>query len=150
MGSGGAFGSAPSFGSPGGVGFLSPLDQNAAASGAGQSIAAMTNRYNQLGLGANAASPTGPAVGATPGIPGSGTTPTTGGSFGAGPTAFQMDVGEAPSTVGGIPAEFEALLGQVQTQDLGQTASSAASAIQGKSQQVGGLTSLGGNIANLF
>lgn len=150
MGSAGGFGGAPGFGSAGGAGFLSPFDQNAAASGAGQSIVAMGNRYNQLGLGANAASPTGPAVGATPGIPGSGTTPTSGGSFGAGPTAFQMDVGAAPSLTGGIPAEFEALLGQVQTQDLGQTASSAASAIQGKQQQVGGLTNLGGNIANLL
>jgi hypothetical protein len=145
---GGSFtGSAPGFGSAGGPGFISPFDQGQFGQGAAQSIAAMTNQYVNLGLGEHAATPSGPTTGAKPGVPGSGTTPTTPGSFGAGSTAYQMDVGARPSTTGGIPALFEAGLGQQQTQDLGQTSSSALSAIRGKNQQTGiigsGLGTLG-------
>ena len=57
----------------------------------------------------------------------------------AGSTPEAMDLGAAPSMVGGIPAQFQAGLGQVQTQDLGQTASSASSALQSKSNQIGAI-----------
>jgi hypothetical protein len=145
---GGSFtGSAPGFGQSGGPGFISPFDESQFTGGAARSIAAMTNSYKNLGLGQNAAAPSGPTTGAKAGVPGSGTTPTSPGSFGAGSTAYQMDVGAAPSTTGGIPALFEAGLGTQQTQDLGQTSSSALSAIRGKNQQTGiigsGLGTLG-------
>lgn len=123
-------------GSSGSAGFLSPFDKNAFNTAQQGAISAITNRYQQLGLGQTGAMPTGPAVGATPGIPGSGTTPTTPGNFGAGPTAYQMDIGQAPSITGGIPAETQAGLGAVQTADLSQTA-----------QQQSGKS--GGNLTNL-
>lgn len=160
--SGSFTGSVPNFGSSGAPGFISPFDQNAFNQGLGNSLAAMTNRYQQLGLGQTAASPSGPnqpfkGVGGAQGsgslqgwTPGSGTTPTTPGSFGAGSTAYQQDVGAKPSLVGGLPAEFEAGLGQQQTADLGATASSAASALQGKNQQTGLLGSGLGAIGSIL
>lgn len=138
------------FGSSGAPGFISPFDLSVAQQGAGSSIGAMTNQYNRLGLGQNSATPSGPTTGATPGVPGSGTTPVNPGSFGAGSTPEQMDVGAAPSLTGGIPAEFQAAIGQGQTQDLGATSSSAQSAIAQKQNQVRGISSLGTGIAGIF
>jgi hypothetical protein len=57
----------------------------------------MANRYNQLGLG-------GPGAG--------GGTPSPMG------TPEAMDLGLAPSLTGGIPAQFQAVLGQLQNQTL--------------------------------
>ncbi|HEX3525158.1 MAG TPA: hypothetical protein VHT52_24100 [Stellaceae bacterium] len=109
------------FGSAGSPGFLSGFDLGAANQAGAGASQAISNRYAQLGLGQTGAQPTGPATGATPGIPGSGTTPTTPGNMGAGSTAMQMDLGTAPSLTGGIPEEIQAMLGQVQTQDMSQT-----------------------------
>jgi hypothetical protein len=104
---GGATSGAGGFGGAGQAGFLSPFDQSAFAGGQGQSLQAMANRYNQLGMQPS--------------------------------TPEGMDLGILPSLTGGIPAEFQAGLGQTQTQDLGQTTSSANSAIQSKSNQVGAI-----------
>lgn len=123
-------------GGSGDAGFLSPFDKNAFNQAQQSAIGALTNRYQQLGLGQTGAQPSGPTTGATAGIPGSGTTPTTGGNFGAGSTAMQMDLGQLPSVTGGIPAETQAGLGAVQTADLSQTA-----------QQQSGKS--GGNLGNL-
>lgn len=146
-----------------------------------QSISAMANRYGQLGLGGVGAQPqVGSTFGATPGIPGSGSTPVTPGEFSTGsttlqaaggtgglgsnaggtgsitgsvptggPTAFEMDIGEAPSWTGGIPQEFGAALGEAQFQDLGQTASAAAGSAQAKGQTLSGIGQLGGLIGGL-
>lgn len=136
------------FGTAGNPGFLSPFDLNAAAAGQGQATSELTQQYKDLGLGQNPATPAGPnqpLQGNQP--PGSGTTPTTPGSFGAGSIPYQQDIGAAPSVTGGIPAQFQALLGQQQTADLGATTQSAAAALQGKNAQTGligsGLGALG-------
>lgn len=150
------------FGTAGNPGFLSPFDLNAALTGATTSAADMQTQYQNLGLGQTAASPSGPNTpfkggGGTSGGggasgnwspgPGSGTTPTTPGSFGAGSTPFQQEIGQKPSLTGGIPEQFQALLGQQQTADLGQTTTSALAALQGKNAQTGliggGLGALG-------
>jgi hypothetical protein len=110
------------------------------------SIADMTNRYKQLGLGATGATPSGPTSGAVPGVPGSGTTPTTGGDFGAGSTPFQMDIGQAPSLTGGIPRQFQGALGQGQFQDLTETTGAAVGAQNAKGQVASGIGSLIGGI----
>jgi len=115
---------------------------------AGESIAAMARRYQQLGLGQTGALPSGPTVGAVPGVPGSGTTPTTPGSFGAGPTAFQMEEGALPGWTN-IPQEFQAALGEAQFQDLGQTASAAAGSAQAKGQSLSGIGSLAGALGGI-
>jgi hypothetical protein len=143
-------GNAPGFGQSGGPGFISPFDQSQFTGGAAQSIAAMTNQYQNLGLGAVPAGTTGPASGGAPGIPGSGVTPHTPGGFGAGSTAYQMDVGARPSTTGGIPTLFEAGLGTQQTQDLGSTISSAQSAIRGKNQQTGLIPTAAGVLGSVL
>lgn len=109
----GLFGGFGGYGQPG---YISPFDQQAAQFGEQQSEKAMTNRYQQLGLGAEGATPTSP------------------GSFGAGPTAMQMDIGTAPSLTGGIMEEFQAMLGQLQTNDIGLTSGMS----QGKSSGKGG------------
>ena len=111
------------FGGAGQAGFLSPFDTSAFSQGQGQSLQAMANRYNQLGMAA----------------PGGGMS-----------TPEQMDLGIAPSMTGGIPAEFQAGLGQVQTQDLGQTASSASSAIQSKQNQIGAIGQGAGLLGGLL
>jgi hypothetical protein len=111
-------GSAPGVGSSGGVGFLSPFDQSGVQTALGQSTQAMTNRYNQLGLG--------------------------------GSTPEAMDLGQAPSLTGGLPAEAQATLGDIQASDLSSTASSAGSAIQGKGQQVSGITNLASGVGGLL
>jgi|SRR5262245_10807290 len=82
-GLGGTFGS---FGESGAPGFVDPFALGAVGQGAGTSIQAMTNRYNQLGLG--------------------------------GSTMEKMDLGQAPSVTGGIPAEFAALVGELQNSAL--------------------------------
>lgn len=105
-------------------GLLSPFDLSSAASSLGQTIPSMANRYKQLGLG---------QIGATPTDPG---------SFGTGSTAMQMDIGALPSLTGGIPAEVEAGLGQVQTQDLAQSLALAHSNLAQGTSNKGGL--LGG------
>lgn len=107
------------------------------------SIEAMANRYKQLGLGETGATPSGPTTGAVAGIPGSGTTPTTPGNFGAGPTAFQMESGTRPGWTN-IPQEFQAALGEAQFQDLGQTTSAAVGSQQAKGQTLSGIGQLGG------
>ena len=83
------------FGSPGAPGFLPSGATAAVGPAAGQSVQTMANRYNQLGLG-------GPGSG--------GGTPTPIG------TPEAMDLGLAPSLTGGIPAQFQAVLGQLQNQ----------------------------------
>jgi hypothetical protein len=119
------------------------------------SIEALKNQYQALGLGATGATPSGPTTG-TPagagkpgatGVPGgtagvgAGTTPTDPGSFGAGPTGFQMDAGTLPSWTGGIPQMFQGALGEAQFQDLGQTASAAAGSAGAKGQTFAGIGS---------
>lgn len=90
-----AFGS---FGSSGAPGNLTPFDTSVAQAGLGQSISAMENRYNQLGLGSQGATPTSP-----------------GGGRGLS-TAALMDYGALPSLTGGEAQQFQALLGQLQNQ----------------------------------
>lgn len=148
------------FGTAGNPGFLSPFDINAATTGATNAAADMTKQYQNLGLGQVAASPSGPnqpfkgggatsaGAGSMQGwTPGSGTTPTTPGAFGAGSLPLQQELGQAPTLTGGIPEQFQALLGQQQTADLGQTTTSALAALQGKNAQTGliggGLGALG-------
>jgi hypothetical protein len=114
----------------------------------GLSIEAMANRYQQLGLGQTGAQPSGRTRRVVAGIPGSGTTPTTPGSFGAGPTAFQMEEGAMPG-VTNIPQEFQAALGEAQFQDLGQTASAAAGSAQAKGQTFSGIGSALGGLGGI-
>lgn len=113
-------------------GMLSPFDINAAQTGQQQAMANMTARYNQLGLGQQGATPTSP------------------GSFGQGSTAMQMDLGQLPSITGGIPAQFQALLGQLQTEDLAQTSALAESNLNqsssNKSSGLSGISSVAGLI----
>jgi len=89
------------FGSGGAPGHLSPFDTGVANLAAGQSVQAMTNRYNQLGLGGPA-----PSFGS-----GGGTVTNAG-------TAEAMDIGAAPSYTGGIPEQFQALTGEMQNNAL--------------------------------
>jgi len=98
------------FGSSGAPGFVDPFSMNAVGMGAGASMAAMANRYNQLGLG--------------------------------GSTAEAMDLGQAPSVTGGIPAQFQAVLGELQNSSLRNAPSGAGK--QSPLSQVGPLASLGG------
>lgn len=88
------------FGQPGAPGFVpgtvsAPV--NAAAAGGANT---MINRYAQLGLGGQGATPTSPGGGS--GI----TTPSL------------MDIGALPSYTGGIAGEGNAVLGQLQNQTL--------------------------------
>lgn len=110
-------------------GLLSQFDLSSLATGQGASELAMGARYGQLGLGANNATPTSP------------------GSFGSGSTPFRMDEGLAPSLTGGIPGEFAAGAGQVQTSDLQTTLSQALNNLQTGSTNKGTLLT---NISNLF
>jgi hypothetical protein len=109
-------------GAGGAPGHLSPFDTSVANAAAGQSIQAMANRYNQLGLG-------GPGQG--------GGTPTNAG------TAEAMDLGILPSYTGGIPAQFQALTGELQNNALATPGSagkgtSPASLIGGAGSILGG------------
>src|SRR5262247_1509634 len=85
-GLGGTFGS---FGESGAPGFVDPFASGAVGQGAGASLQAMTNRYNQLGLG--------------------------------GSTMEKMDLGQQPSVTGGIPAQFGAVMGELQNSALRQS-----------------------------
>jgi hypothetical protein len=85
------------FGDPGAPGFVPPSASAAIGPGAGQSAAMMANRYNQLGLGG-------------PGAAGGTVTPMG--------TPEKMDLGLAPSVTGGIPAQFQAVAGQLQDQAI--------------------------------
>jgi hypothetical protein len=86
----------------------------------------MQNRYQQLGLGGQAA------------------TPTTPGAFLTGSTPFMMDVGETPSLTGGIPAEFQAVMGQLQNAALSNPSGGAGGGKGGgKSAAGAGLSALG-------
>jgi hypothetical protein len=67
-----------------------------------------------------------------------------------GSTPEAQDLGLAPSITGGIPAEFQAGQGQLQTQDLGQTSSSAGSALQSKNNQIGAIGQGAGLLGGLF
>lgn len=128
MGGGGGGGGFGDFGSPG---FVSPFDMHAVNAGRGASMQAMTNRYAQLGLsgqGATPTSPGGPAggigvanIGANiTGPEGPGVQP----NQAAEPTAEQMDLGQIPSLGGGIPAQFEAVLGMIQNANLANASQS--------------------------
>jgi hypothetical protein len=121
-------------------------DKANAMMGAQTSIADMTNRYKQLGLGGRGAAPTAPNTPYFSNVPGSGTTPTTGGAFDAGPTGFQMDIGAAPSLTGGIPRQFQGVLGEGQFQDLSETTQAAVGAQQAKGQAAAGIGQLIGGI----
>ena len=77
-----------SFGQEGAPGFVDPFAMSAVGQGKGTSLQAMSNRYNQLGLG--------------------------------GSTMQAMDMGAAPSVTGGIPAQFAALVGELQNSALRQ------------------------------
>lgn len=67
------------------------------------------------------------------------------GNAGAGmPTAELMDLGFAPSLTGGIPAQFEAMLGQLQTEDLSLTTPSGSGGGGKGGGGKGGLGALGG------
>lgn len=139
------FGGKQGFGQTGAPGAISPFDRQAAQFGANQSATAMANRYAQLGLSSQGATPTSP--GGTPGGTGVGV----GGganwnaNSGAGmPTAELMDLGFAPSLVGGIPQQFEAMLGQLQTEDLSLTTPSGSGGGGKGGGGKGGLGALGG------
>jgi hypothetical protein len=108
-----AFGS---FGSSGAPGFVPPAAASAVGAGAGTSIEAMQNRYKQLGLADQGATPTSPG----------GTGPT---------TAELMDIGALPSVTGGIPAEFQAVMGELQN--------ASASQMQGGTGKQSGLSQAG-------
>jgi len=73
-------------GAGGAPGHISAFDTGVANAAGGQSMQAMVNRYNQLGLGNS--------------------------------TAEAMDIGAAPSLTGGIPAQFQALSGEIQNNAL--------------------------------
>lgn len=100
----------------------SQFDLQAIMNALGTSETAMTNRYNQLGLG--------------------------------GSTMLQQDLGNAPSLTGGLSNEAMAMVGQQQTQDVGNPAfnpalQGATSTPQTGMQNLSSLTSLantlGGN-----
>ena len=107
------------FGSPGAPGYLPPAATAAVGPGAGQSVAMMANRYNQLGLGGPGAA---------------------GGTQTAMGTPEAMDLGLAPSTTGGIPAQFQAILGQLQNQAL---ASGPLGANKSPANVIGGIGNFG-------
>ena len=81
-----------SFGSSGSPGFLPGSTTAAVGPGAGQSLGAMVNRYQQLGLGGQGFN-----------------------------TPEAMDLGFLPSETGGIPGQFGAVGGQLQNAALQST-----------------------------
>ena len=129
FGSGG-FGSSSSKSGGPGPGFVSPFDQQVVGNALNTSMDAMVNRYAQLGLsgqGATPSSPGGPAGGIGVGNIGSGMQP----NQGAEPTAEQMDLGQIPTLTGGLPGEAEAVIGQIQNANL-QTSGGGGSGGGGK------------------
>lgn len=137
------FGGKQGFGQTGAPGAISPFDMQAARMGAEHASQGMANRYAQLGLssqGASPGSPGGPAGGV-----GVGGGANWNANSGAGmPTAELMDLGFAPSLTGGIPQEFEAMLGQLQTEDLSLTTPSGGGGGGKGGGGKGGLGALGG------
>lgn len=109
-------------------GLISQFDTSAFSTGAAASDLATGARYGQLGLGQT------------------GSTPTTPGNFGGGSTAMRMDLGLAPSLTGGIPSEFAAGAGEVQTQDLSTTLSQALNNLQTSAGNKGTLLTNAGNL----
>lgn len=106
-------------------GTVSPFDQQAVGNALNLNEQAMANRYGQLGLsgqGATPTSPGGPAGGITGPLgnvtSGPGGISLAGTNQSAMPTAEQMDLGMLPSLSGGLPGEAEALLGQIQNNNL--------------------------------
>jgi hypothetical protein len=113
-------------GGPGQPGFVDPFSLGVLGQQTGIAEQAMHNRYSQLGLGVPSGSPQDAAKGGT-------------NLQSTGPgTAEQMDLGQLPSQVGGIPAMAEATLGQMQTNALNQP--SGVNKLGG----LGGLGALGG------
>jgi hypothetical protein len=102
------------FGSPGSPGGLSGFDLGAAQQGLGQSLAAMSNRYKQLGL--------------------------------SGSTAEAMDLGAAPSLTGGIPAQYQALVGQMQNQALATAPGGSGGKTSSPAGTIGGIGSILGGL----
>ena len=125
----GGFGSGPGGNKTGtpGPGFVPGWIQNALGQATNLGEQAMTNRYAQLGLsgqGATPTSPGGPAGGIGVGNIGTGALPTNPATT---PTAEQVDLGMIPSLTGGIPGEAMATLGEIQTANLQQPSGSGAS-----------------------
>lgn len=87
------------------VGQISSQATGDASTLTGETISAMANRYQQLGLGATGAAPSGPTTGAVPGIPGSGTTPVTPGNFtGSSPQGIPGGPSTTPAATSGSPS----------------------------------------------
>jgi hypothetical protein len=126
------FTSGPSLLSGPGPGFIQPFAENLFGQGQREAETAMTDTYQQLGLGETGASATRKGVQTSPG------------SFGAGSTAMRMDLGQLPSLTGGIPEEFKAGLGEVQNAAI-QSSGSGGGGGGGKGGSAGGaLSALGG------
>lgn len=111
MSSGGGFGSS-SDKSGSAPGFVDPFSMGILSQNTGLAMEAMGNRYSQLGLAA----------------PGGG----------AG-TAEQMDLGQLPSLVGGIPGMSAATLGQMQTNALTTPTGGSAGSGTGSKGGIGNL-----------
>ena len=124
----GSFGSGPNLLGGAAPGYVDPFSMGGLQQATGSAMEAMHNRYSQLGLGVPSGSPQSAAA--------------SGGNLsyaGAG-TAEQMDLGQLPSLVGGIPAQAEATLGQMQNAALNQGSGGGSGG--GKGGGLGGLTSL--------
>jgi len=123
----GGFGSSSSKTGGPGPGFVSPFDQQAVMNALNLGSQAMTNRYAQLGLSGQGATPTSPgglAGGIGVGNIGTGMLPGTagvGGGIGSEPTAEQQDLGQIPTLTGGLPGEALATLGEIQNANLSQS-----------------------------
>jgi len=123
----GGFGSSSSKSGGPGPGFVSPFDQQVVGQAAKLGSEAMVNRYAQLGLSGQGATPTSPgglAGGIGVGNIGTGMLPGTagvGGGIGSEPTAEQQDLGQIPTLTGGIPGEALAVIGDIQNANLQNT-----------------------------
>lgn len=113
------------FGQSGSPGHLSGFETGQVAQGLGQSIQAMQNRYTQLGLGSQGATPTSPGGGAGQS------------------TAALMDIGQLPSYTGGMQEQFNALLGELQNSAL-QNAPAGSGKSSSPASAIGGVTQLAG------
>ena len=99
-------------------GTVSPFDQQVVGQALNLNEQAMTNRYAQLGLsgqGATPTSPGGPAGGIGVQNIGRGMVAN---NPAAEPTAEQMDLGQIPTLTGGLPGEAEAAIGEIQNANL--------------------------------
>ena len=103
---------APGIGQPGGIGGLSQFDMGAFANAQNKAMAAMGNRYNQLGLG--------------------------------GSTMAQMDLGQAPSLIGGIPGIAQAAIGEAQINAAQNQPQGSGGKGTSPAGIIGGLGQLGG------